>query len=151
MSQYKPFEYEIKRIKKETKNQTKKHYSHFSDTEFHVLSAFINGIADSKVKILNHARNHIPFLNQSIVNQTLDNCQIIEFNVTNNSPRILVRSKKQLNIIVDGNLELAHVCIVIDIKKLEVITSYLNCSFDNHSSLNLDRYDATLDILKYAM
>jgi len=22
---------------------------------------------------------------------------------------------------------------------------------DNHSSLNLDRYDATLDILKYAM
>lgn len=151
MPNYEPFEYQIHKVKKETKNQIKKHVSQFSDTEFHVLNAFVNGICDSKIQITNHAHNHISFINQSIVQQTLDDCDIIEFNITHENPRLLVRSRKQLNVIIDENLDIAHVCMVIDIKNLSVVTSYVNTCSDNHQTLNWDRYDATLDILKYAM
>lgn len=151
MSSYKPFEYQISKVKKETCNQIKKHVSQFSDAEFHVLNALINGICGSKLQITPHAKSHIPFINQSIVQQTLNCCDVIEFNITNNSPRILVRSRKQLNVIIDDNLDIAHVCMVIDIRNLKVICTYANTCSDNHSSLNWDRYDASLNILQYAM
>lgn len=151
MSAYKPFEYQINKVKKETPNQVKKHVSQFSETEFHILHAFVNGICGSKLQITPHAKSHISFINQSIVQQTLDDCELIEFNITNQNPRLLIRSRKQLNVVIDGNLDIAHVCMVIDIKNLRVITSYANTCSDNHQTLNWDRYDPDLDILKYAM
>lgn len=148
----KPFEYKFEKVVKETKNQTKKHVSQFNDAEFHVLHAVVNGICGSALEITKHARNHIPFLNQSIVQQTLEDCNIVEFNITEEKPRLLVRSRRQLNVVVDGNLDIAHVCMVIDIKDLKVIASYANLCSDTHEkTLNWDRYDPNLDILRYAM
>lgn len=145
-----PIELKIEKIVKETPNQIKKHISQFTETEFHVLNAFVNEICGSKVLLTSHSKTKIPFLNQEIVDETLADCDVIEFNVTNSRPRLLVRSNKQLAVIVEGEHTQANVCIVIDMWNLAVVTSYLNKCDDFHKQLVQSRYDENLDVIKYA-
>lgn len=145
------FNYRIERKIKVTQNQRKKHCSDFSDKEYHLLSAIVHCLQYESLTISNHARQHIPFLNSSIIQQTIENCEIIEFNLTEEKPRLLVRSRDELVVLVDGIKESTHVCIVVDILSNKVITSYLNRSSDFHSGLRADRYESDLDIIKYAM
>ena len=151
MSRITPFEYAIERKVKVTENQIKKHAIQMTAEEKQLLSVLVSSLRGANFRITNHAKTHIPFLNNSLVKQTLENCDVIEFNVTNNSSRVLVRSRKQLNIIVGDNYELANVCLVIGIADCTVITAYANVKGDSHDTLNLDRYTADLDIIKYAM
>ena len=144
-------EYKFDRRVKTTKNQTKKHVSQFTSQEHFILSTLISTIDAKQVNITNHAKNHIPFLSRSIIAQTIAAFDVIEFNITNESPRVLIRSKKQLNIIAEQGYERANVCIVISISDMSVVTAYLNCIGDSHDTLDMNRYDSTIDIVKHAM
>lgn len=146
-----PFTYQFERKVKTSTDQIKKHCSQMNTTEVAILTALVNSLDVNHLRITNHAREHIPFLNKSIVSQTLKSFDVIEFNLTNGNPRVLIRSKKQLNIIVDDNMDVANVCIVIGVKEMIIITAYLNCTDDVHSTLHMDRYDSTINIVEIAM
>jgi len=147
-------EYQFKKEVKQTKNQIKKHYTQFSELEKMLLKLHIDSIPKNEIKIIKHAKNHMDFLNNSIINQVLEKYEIIEFNV-NFKPertdcRVLIRSVKTLNIKENGTVNKANVCIVLDVRTGEVITAYANYKDDNHSNINMNRYDESINIIKYA-
>lgn len=150
MKQIKPFEYAFERVSKRTPNQVKKHYTQFNQKENIILSTFVSSLNAENIRFTHHSREHIPFINHNILKQIIGNCEVVEFNVTNNRPRLLLRSNKQLNIIVNDNYELAHVCVVIGIKDNVLVSAYVNCVNDKHETLNMDRYTENLDIIKFA-
>lgn len=145
-----PFTYQFERKVKTSSNQVKKHCTQMNTTEISILTALVNSLDVNHLRITSHAREHIPFLNKSIVSQTLKSFDVIEFNLTNGNPRVLIRSKKQLNIIVDDNMDIANVCIVIGVKEMSIVTAYLNCVGDNHTHLHTDRYDSSINIVEIA-
>lgn len=62
--------------------------------------------------------------------------------------RVLLRSKEELTIQMDGRKSKCNLCVVINIDKCEIITTWFNNSYYNHHNLRLHRYDANLNILK---
>lgn len=141
------FDHRVKR----TENQIKKHECQMTEAEKLILSTLVSSLDAYSLSITSHARNHISFLNKSIVSQTLQSFDVIEFNITNNKPRVLIRSRKQLNIITERGMDRANICLVIGIEDNMVITGYINCTNDNHKTLDMSRYDESIDIIKYAM
>ena len=93
-------------------------------------------------------------INKQNVYDALNDCKIIEFNLTCkpglNCARILLRNNKIKYRYIDGMREATNLCLVIDISQLSVVTSYLNISEDNHNNINWDRYTDTLDIITIA-
>lgn len=136
---------------KTTNNQIKKHISQMTAQESTILHTLISNLDSHEMRITNHAKNHISFINRSIVSQTLQAFDVIEFNVTNNKPRVLIRSRKQLNIVTERGMDKANICLVISIEENSVITAYVNCTNDNHKSIDMSRYDESINIIKYAM
>lgn len=139
---------------KKTEGQIKKHHTHFTQSEKIILSIAVDKLNRNDIHISKHSKNHISFLNMKVVNQVLDDYEIIEFNATEKfnttDCRVLLRSKKVLSIINNGVIEKANICIVISIKTGHVITAYINCKNDKHNTINMKRYDETINILKYA-
>lgn len=147
-------EYQFDYRVKQTKSQTKKHYKQFTPDEKSILASVVKSIRShsDNLQLSNHTKNHIPFFSLKLASQVLESCYIIEFNLTvkhgTESPRVLLRSKKVLPIIVDGKVENANVCMVLDIKSNQIITAYLNTCSDKHSTIHMDRYTDDLDIKK---
>lgn len=147
-------QYEFDYRVKQTTNQTKKHFSQLDKEERQLLASIVKSIRtqSNNLHLSNHTKNHIPFFSLKLASQVLESCYIIEFNLTTKqgieSPRVLLRSKKVLPIIVEGKVENANVCMVVDIKSNQIITAYLNTCTDKHTTLNLDRYTDDLDIKK---
>lgn len=69
--------------------------------------------------------------------------QIIEYNTTDTDKRVLLRSTQTIS--HEGKL--VNQCIVVSLKTLRVVTSFLNYADDNHSTINLDRYDENLEVI----
>ena len=138
---------------KRTPNQTKKHYSQFSPNESQLLSIIVGNLLNEKLHILPHAYSHVSNLELDDIYNTLSNCKILEFNITNQeSPRILVRANHPTHFNVVEGIEINYnLCVVIDIKSNCVITCYCNESCDEHSTLDDSRYNPELNIVEIAL
>lgn len=143
----------IGKIKK-TPGQRKKHISQMTSNEISFLVYKIQHL--DKIIYSNHLlKKHITFNEKTILktlkSSNLKNC-IIEYNETPSKDfldrRVLIRSEIAENVLINNNnYELCNLCFVLSIVSKKVITVYYNKSNDNHTSLNLNRYDNTLKII----
>lgn len=62
--------------------------------------------------------------------------------------RILLRSSNSYMTTVDGKNVFVNLCVVLDLKTMQVVTAYNNDSKDNHSEINMNRYTKELTIIR---
>lgn len=143
-------------VVKRTNNQVKKHAYQMSFSELHnVVSFFKNYTSKNDITLTNHLKNKIlnneVVLNTNMLANIMDNISqsIVEYNVTNDKPRLLLRSLKQEKILIDNKYQNTNLCIVIDLLNFNIITAYHNLANDNHGSFDLSRYDENMKIQPY--
>lgn len=137
-------------IRRDDVHQVKKHHTQFTEIERVVLEHLLKAIAHGKVSISDHALNRLKTVSKVQVYDALWTGRVIEANVTRGEFRLLVRGSRTISIYDQGIKKFANICAVVDVKSGRVITIFLNESGDNHSSIDMSRYDATLDIMAYA-
>jgi hypothetical protein len=136
-----------------TPNQVKKHFSSFTENESQLLSIIVGNLLNERLYILPHAYSHVSNLELDDIYNTLSDCKILEFNITNQeSPRVLVRANHPTHFnMVDGVETNYNLCVVIDIKSNCVITCYCNEQYDEHTTLDDSRYNPELNIIGIAL
>lgn len=135
---------------KRTEGQCKKHYSQLTQDEYSVLRNKLANVHQQWLRkgvTLSYHLQEKMMLNETTFN--LDEgmkCimfgQIIEYNTTDTDKRVLLRSTQTIS--HEGKL--VNQCIVVSLKTFRVVTSFLNYAEDNHTTINLDRYDETLEV-----
>ena len=141
---------------KKTDNQVKKHISQMSFSELHnVVNFFKNYTAKNDITLTNHLKNKIingeVVLNTNMLANIMDNVSqsIVEYNVTDDKPRLLLRSLKQEIILIDDKYQNTNLCIVVDLLTFKIITAYHNLADDNHDDFDLSRYDENMKVQPY--
>lgn len=141
---------------KKTNNQIKKHVSQMSFIELnHIVSFFKNETAKHDITLSYHLRDKVMngevVLNTPMLANIFDNVNqsIIEYNVTNGTPRLLLRSLSQENIMIDNQYQNTNLCIVIDLLSFRIVTAYHNLANDYHAKINYDRYDENMKVQPY--
>lgn len=135
---------------KRTEGQRKKHYSQLTQDEYKVLRNKLANVRQQWLRkgvTLSYHLQEKMMLNETIF--SLDEAmkcimfgQIIEYNTTDTDKRVLLRSTQTIS--HEGKL--FNQCIVVSLKTFSVVTSFLNYTDDNHTSINLARYDKTLEV-----
>lgn len=72
--------------------------------------------------------------------KAIKNGYLIEYHFKNNSHRVLLRGRP--------NNSRKCVCVVLDLTKRNIITTYYNHFNDRHTTLNPSIYDENLDVLQ---
>nr|DAF84385.1 MAG TPA: hypothetical protein [Caudoviricetes sp.] len=135
---------------KKTAGQRKKHYTQLTNEDYKVLR---NKLAIVRQQWLRRGITLSYHLQDKMMKGettfSLDEAmkcimygQIIEYNTTDTDKRVLLRSTQTIS--HEGKL--VNQCIVVSLKTFRVVTSFLNYADDNHTSINLDRYDETLEV-----
>lgn len=140
-----------------TEGQVKKHVLQMSNKEKDYLATTLDNVSN-KVRKTYHSNNRIDTdtIGEDIYTIILKkkNFDIVEYNLTRGSRRVLIRDKYVLKNktfhkggkdgrVVKGDVNL---CFVIDIDSGEIVTSYYNFARDNHPTIDEERYDKTLFI-----
>lgn len=136
---------------KRTEGQRKKHYSQLTQDEYKVLRNKLANVRQQWLRkgvTLSYHLQEKMMLNETIF--SLDEAmkcimfgQIIEYNTTDTDKRVLLRSTQTIS--HEGKL--VNQCIVVSLKTFRVVTSFLNYAEDNHTTINLDRYDESLEVV----
>jgi len=141
---------------KKTNNQIKKHVSQMSFIELnHIVSFFKNETAKHDITLSYHLRDKVMngevVLNTPMLANIFDNINqsIIEYNVTNGTPRLLLRSLSQENIMIDNQYQNTNLCIVIDLLSFRIVTAYHNLANDFHDDIDYNRYDENMKVQPY--
>lgn len=155
-------EYNIGHVKS-TQNQQKKHRSQMTEEELSFLVKSVRTLKLSSLKVSEHLLNKtdrvsfelgdIAFLLYSANLKDL----ILEYNETityfgNKDRRVLFRDIESQDVEMKdatGQTFLSHanLCFVLSIERNEVITVYWNFVRDNHSTINMFRYNPSLNII----
>lgn len=147
-----------------TNNQIKKHYSQISNIEFEYIENILKNM--NRIYLTTHLKNKIiwnaiDFADIDVCKYTLnklseDNLSrfIIEFNRVEdrrggNSNRVLLRFDDDIYVLNKNNNKLkCNLCVVLNLNNNQIITAYFNKVNDYHVSINMNRYDEKLDIIK---
>ena len=137
-----------------TEGQIKKHYSQMTLKEKEFLKSKLNNLKREKLIVSDHLQRKFIGYDLSEVKNLpfkteLD--MIIEYNERPMNSymdrRILVRSKKIYDVRIGNKIEKCNLCVVYSIITNSIITIYWNKSNDNHTSINMNRYDKNLKII----
>lgn len=90
-------------------------------------------------------------LNTPMLANIFDNVSqsIIEYNVTNDKPRLLLQSLSQENILIDNRYQYTNLCIVVDLLGFRIVTAYHNLANDYHNDIDYNRYDENMKVQPY--
>lgn len=144
---------EMGKVKK-TYGQQKKHFSQFSEVELDFLKNSLRNIDLNSITASRHLKSkNIKFdiedIFDTLQSANLDE-MIIEYNQTPKKDildkRVLVRSAKAYDVYIDNKIEKCNLCFVISILTCEIITAYYNRAEDNHTSIDMRRYNCNLKI-----
>ena len=148
----------IKRgVVKRTQNQEKKHFSQFTTEELVYLENKIKSINTNCLKPSYHlsSKTDIKYKIDDIAAVLKDDevkNRIIEYNYTKTryktDERVLLRSKEEYQVLVNGKTLKCNLCFVISILTNEIITVYYNESKDNHNTIDWTRYNNNLEIIR---
>ena len=142
---------------KRTDGQRKKHVSQMSEYELHRLCRRIKGL--KRLRASSHLsqkvkRKEISFTYDMIwdVLKNIHKSHIIEYNLTmfneQEESRVLLRTHKSYPVQIDGKGEVrCNLCFVLSLNRGNIITAYWNEVDDNHTTINLERYDENLKIV----
>jgi len=141
---------------KKTNNQIKKHVSQMSFIELNnVVNFFKNETVKHDITLSNHLKDKVMngevVLNTSMLTNIFDNVNqsIIEYNETNDKPRLLLRSLSQENIMIDNKYQYTNLCIVIDLLSFRIVTAYHNLANDFHDEIDYNRYNENMKVQPY--
>lgn len=148
---------------KTTPFQKKKHITQMNKKEETYLRNCLDNMA-YRLEFSKHLkdkkrRNNISFSKTSISNMLIfGEYDIIEYNETwidnhtELSRRVLIRgtNAEDVQIFRDGSLQYmsCNLCVVIDFERGKIVTAYWNAVDDDHETLNPNRYDKNLRIIK---
>lgn len=136
-----------------TQGQVKKHFTQFKAVEKAFLFKTLKLV--KRVKLSNHLKHKDIAIDKNIITQVLKTgaYSIIEYNertyTNGTSKRALIRVKESQDVLLkDKGLTPCNLCFVIDIHTGVIVTAYYNEVDDNHSTINYNRYDEDLKIVK---
>lgn len=141
---------------KRTHNQFKKHRVQMTDKEINYLSRQLCNI--KKVRFCQHALCKAMYFDKSeIVHYILTNkdftADIVEYNATllkgdKWQKRVLLRLPQEHTVMVNNRaVKKCSLCVVIEYQRGAIVTAYYNNTDDKHTTLDLDRYCASLKII----
>lgn len=134
-----------------TVGQKKMHVSSMTDADITMIYEYLIASArTAKPRLTPHlaqkiASGEIKFTEAQLVEALSNPKNLVELNTQVGSVRVLYRSTKDYEVVLDGKLQLANLCVVINLDTLDVITAYYNSSLDKHDTIIPDRY-TILDI-----
>ena len=132
-----------------------------SDIEIDYLVCKLRNLDLNRVRISRHLENKDITVDLTLIKAILKKPNldklILEYNETPNSngvdKRILIRDDDIFNVTYNKNTEFeilkeSNICFVISMVSFRIITLYYNFAEDRHDTLNLDRYDESIEIVK---
>lgn len=141
-----------------TPSQIKKHFVQMEDYEKEYVKKAVKNINIKRLVISPHLyekmeREGITF-DLEVIYDTIRkfnvNKDLIEVNRNNdNSTRILIKSRKNLDVNVNGRIEKCKLCFVINLANNHIVTTYYNNLQNVKRIPNLTKYDKNLNIVKY--
>lgn len=146
-----------------TKGQVKKHFSQFTSSEERIIldevgRICLDSIVESRHLSEKRNRGDVSFNMSKLIETLKYKCfSIIEFNTNDNNGsvdnRVLIRSKRKsyVSYLDNKGQEFkadSNLCFVLSLTKRQIITAYWNKCSDSHDSLNLNRYDAKINIVE---
>ena len=151
----KEFEYGTDR---RTLSQRKKHIIQMSDFEKDLTKKVVKNINLRRLVISPHLyekmeKQGITF-SLDIIYDTIKHFDVrenlIEVNRNNDkSTRILLRSRKILDVNVNGRIEKCKLCFVINLDNGHIVTTYWNTLQNTKRIPNLSNYDKNLNIINH--
>ena len=109
-------------------------------TEVIAIRQCLQNVSD-KIKIKSHGqhRGKQRFITEDEIMECIKRGMIIEFHQVNNQCRVLLRHRRPTTN--------ADVCVVVNILSGKVLTAYTNKTYDKHSTLREENYDAELNVV----
>lgn len=146
---------------KRTNGQIKKHRIQMTDEEILYIDKKIKSMDINSIYLSEHARNNnvvatIGQIKETLLNDSLKDF-VVEYNETpfkgNIEHRVLLRDNKSIMVIYNEGMEnqfceLSNLCFVLCMDNGKIVTTYYNIINDSHKTLNLNRYDKNLKIIK---
>jgi len=119
--------------------EKRKHISQMSYKEQEALIELINNTIFSFCDYCLYKMKKRKIKRKQVV-KAIKNGYLIEYHFKDNSHRVLLRSRPNNN--------RKCVCVVLDLTKRNIVTTYYNHFNDRHTTLNQSIYDENLDILQ---
>lgn len=142
---------------KVTEGQRKKHVSQMSEYELHRLCRRIKGV--KRIRVSRHLKQKVEnkevSFTYSMIWDVLNNIHkthVVEYNRTSfydkEESRVLLRTQKSYPVKIDEIGEVrCNLCFVLSINRGNIVTAYWNEVDDNHTTINLERYDENLKMV----
>lgn len=140
---------------KETREQVKKHVSQMTKDEVNFLVNRLRDLDISKLQISYHLQQKFidkdeNLLVNSLLREDLADL-VVEYNETEQKygtdRRVLIRLPEEILVDLGYFSRYCNLCIVYSFVKNKVITAYYNKVGDNHSTIDMSRYDKNLKII----
>lgn len=134
-----------------TVGQKKMHVSSMTEADINIIHEYLlASTKNTKPSLSYHlaqkiVSGEIKFTEAQLVETLANPMNLVELNTQVDSVRGLYRSSKAYEVMLDGKLQLANLCVVINPDTLYIVTAYYNSAIDNHDTIIPDRY-TTFDI-----
>ena len=126
--------------------QKKMHVSEMTKDDINMIHTYLIASAKNTKPSLSYhlaqkiVSGEIKFTESQLV-ETLDNpMNLVELNTQDAGVGALYRSDKDYEVMLDGKVQLANLCVVINLDTLYIVTAYYNSTLDNHDTINSERY-----------
>lgn len=141
---------------KRTQGQKKKHISQMTSQEVDVIHEGIDNLSKlyASQHVIRKIKNDGLWFTSDMVVEVLTNFSaenIIEYNVSQFygklDRRVLLRSSESYPVLIDGKGKVdCNLCFVLSLDRGALVTVYWNEAGDNHSNIDMNRYDETLTV-----
>jgi hypothetical protein len=127
-------------IKGVANTEKRKYYTQMTEKELKMLS---NLIKDKEFTLTAYSRGRIQKrdIDENQVKRAIKDGKILEFHYKDGDIRVLIRGSTNES----GN----NICVVVNLRNQEIVTSYPCAYNDNHITLDMNIYDRNFDITKY--
>lgn len=134
-----------------TEDQVKKHYTQMSEEELDLIESSINQLKPYEIKVSKHLQKKLAEeikMNTIAIVKMLNTKEykVIEYNTTRGDKRVLLRGTETHMTKLNGKEQKANICVVISLLNKRLVTAYFNSESDNHSTLDLRRYNPYLEV-----
>lgn len=143
--------------------QVKKHYIQMTNDE----KIIVKGIAkeylgNGKLTISEHLQRKMCNGVVNVQNKSINlfrekmNFDVIEFSKLptefRTNYRVLIRARYNEDVLCgNGVTEKCNLCLVLDLTSDTIVTAYWNKISDNHSTVNMNKYNKNIDIIKHLL
>ena len=126
--------------------QKKMHVSEMTKDDINMIHTYLLASAKNTKPSLSYhlaqkiVSGEIKFTESQLVEMLSNPMNLVELNTQDAGVGALYRSDKDYEVMLDGKVQLANLCVVINLDTLYIVTAYYNSILDNHDTINSDRY-----------